>query len=234
MHKILLILCFLICVAFVSQGQNDSIDSLRTEFDKLYGSDVILSNGRKYFPESISAKGHPFWRDQNAFIADITVSGKRFANQQLKYDICKQKFILLHKSNSGQQNQILLNTPFIDSIRTENVLFVRNSYPAINQPFIQVIYKGNISCVVSLKKDLDFTNIGVNTGYGYSKEIKTYYLIVDESVYEFHNKSGFVKVFPSEKRAAIRNQISLLQLKFQKLNELKLRQLVEFCDRTTK
>lgn len=224
----------MLSIACVSRGQSDSIDSLRTEFDKLYGSDVILSNGRKYFPESISAKGHPFWRDQNAFTASVTVSGVKFPNQQLKYDIHKQKFILLHQGMSGQQSQILLNTTFIDSVRTENVLFVRNQYQDINQPFIQVIYKGNISCVVTLKKDLDFTNIGVNTGYGYSKEMKTYFLIINDSVYEFDNKSVFVKSFSPEKRAVIRNQISLLQLKFKKLNETKLRQLMEFCDRTIK
>jgi hypothetical protein len=232
MYKILFISCFLLLAACVSWGQSESIDSLRNEFDKLYGSDVILSNGRKYFPESISAKGNPFWREQNAFRANVTVLGVKFPNQQLKYDIHKQKFILLHQGMSGQQSQILLNTSFIDSVRTEDILFVRNPYQEINQPFIQVIYQGSVSCVVSLKKDLDFTNIGVNTGYGYSKEIRTYFLIINNSVYEFDSKSGFVKAFPPANRAVIRNQISLLQLKFKKLNEIKLRQLVEFCNRT--
>jgi hypothetical protein len=232
MHKILFVFCFLLCAVSISWGQNESVDSLRAEFDKLYGSDVILNNGRKYFPESVSVKGTPYWREQNAFVADVTVSGIKFPNQQLKYDIHKQKFILMHKGASGQQNQILLNTPFIDSVRAENILFVRNPYEAISQPFIQVIYQRGVSCVVSLKKDLDFTTIGVNTGYGYSKEIRTYFLIINDSVYEFNNKSDFVKAFPPANRAVIRNQISLLQLKFKKLDDIKLKQLVEFCDRT--
>ena len=232
MIKFFLVFYIVLSVVHVGWAQNESIDSLYTKFDKLYGSDVLLNNGKKYFPETNSAKGHPFWGGQESFPADLTISGKTFPYQQLKYDLHKQEFLLFYTDLNGQKCQIILNTPFIDSVKTENSLFVRNQYPEIVQPFVRLVYRGNISCYVGLKKELDFTNIGVNTGYGYSKEIRTYYLIFNKVVYQFRNKSTFLKIFPSPKRAAIRTQISLNRLKFKKIDEAKLRQLIVFCDNT--
>lgn len=213
-------------------GQNGYVDSLRIEFDKLYGSDVILNNGKKYFPESTSAKGHPFWVGQEPFLADVTVLGKIFQNQKLKYNICTQKFLLIYSDLNGENYPVILNTPFLDSVRTEGVTFIHNSYQEIDQPFVQLIYKGKISCVASIKKDLDFNNIGVNTGYGYSREIREYYLIINDLAYQFNNKWSFLKNFSAAKRSVVRNQISIDKVKFKRIDDNKLKQLVEFCDHT--
>lgn len=234
MQKLLLTICFVLYFLQSGWGQMGRIDSLHTAYDQLYGLDVILNNGKKYFPDRTPAKGHPFWGSQESFSADLTISGKIFKDQQLKYNIHKQDFLLLYSDLNGQNCQIILNTPFIDSVRTGSILFVRNSYPEIGLPFVRMIYHGNLSCCAGLKKKLDFAAIGVNTGYSYSNEIRTYYLIMNQKAYPFSNKSSFLKIFPSVNRAVIRKQMSLHRMKFKKMNETILRQLVEFCDHTVR
>lgn len=234
MRKFLFVFNIVLCIVHVGLGQNESIDRLHNSFDKLYGSDELLNNGKKYFPKLNLAKGYPFWGEQESFKADLTIFGKTFLNQQLKYDLHKQEFILFYTDLNGQKCQIILARPFIDSVKTENTLFIRNPYTEIRQFFVQMVHRGKISCCVGLSKDLEFSNIGVSAGYGYSKEIRTYYLIFNKLVYRFRNKSTFIKIFPLTNRADIRKQISLHRLKFRKIDEAKLRELIEFCDHTVR
>lgn len=231
MQKILLLVFLLFGILKTGCGQDRFIDSLRVEYDKLYGSDILLNNGRKYIPTTTQAKGHPFLFQQE-LVGSITVNGKTFSGQKLKFEINKQQFLLSYTDRNNQNYLLILNTPFIDSVRTADALFIRNNYAEIRQPFVQQIYNRQLKCFVSIHKDLDFTSMGVNTGYSYSKALKNYYLVFNGKVYQFSNKASFLKIFPAIRRTPIRARISKLQLKFRTIDDIKLKQLVEFCDLT--
>lgn len=229
MQKILLLIFFITGIIQTTAGQERFIDSLRNEYDELYGSDIILNNGRKYFPTTTQAKGHPFY-SQEGFIGSITVNGKKFADQNLKYEINKQLFLLNYLDRNNQNCLLILNNAFIDTVRTTDAVFIRNNYTEIKQPFVQQIYDGQLKCLVAIHKELDFTSMGVNTGYSYSKALKSYYLVFDGKVYQFSNKASFLKIFPALIKTPIRARISQLQLKFRSIDDKKLNELVEFCD----
>lgn len=231
MRKILLQIFFILALLQTASSQDHFIDSLRTEYDKLYGSDILLNNGRKYIPTTTQAKGHPFL-NQGEFIGAITISGSTFPNQKLKYEINKQIFLLNYLDRNNQNYQLILNSVFIDSVRTVDAIYIRNTYPEIKQPFVLLIYDGGIKCLLAVHKDLDFTSMGVTTGYSYSKEIKDYYLVVNEKVHQFTNKASFLKLFPAGKRSQIRARIAQLQLKFRKIDDQKMKKLIEYCDRS--
>lgn len=231
MRKIHLLIFLLIGIFKIGYGQDRFIDSLRIEYNNLYGSDILLNNGRKYHPTTTQAKGSPFL-NQEDILGAITVNGRTFSGQKLKYEINKQQFLLSYTDRNNQNYLLILNTPFIDSVRTTDALFIRNKYAEIRQPFVQQIYNGQLKCFASIHKDLDFTSMGVNTGYSYSKELKGYYLVMNGIVHQFSNKASFLKIFPAVKRTPIRTRISKLQIKFRNIDDLKMRQLVEFCDLT--
>jgi hypothetical protein len=232
MYRISYIFCYLIFIVNVCQGQTRSIDSLKVEFDKLYGYDVLLNNGRKYFEGGNPVIGQPFWKNQDPFVADLTFSGRTFKGQLLKYNLHKQEFILVYKNLNGQLNQIILNNSTIDSITTGNCLFIPRISPEIAQPFVQQIYSGKISCYLGRYKNLQFNTTGVNTGYKYSKDLSIYYIFKEGTLTKLVDRSSFLHIFQDKDRVLIRKYMASKKFRFKKMNENNWRDLISYCNKT--
>jgi hypothetical protein len=205
---------------------------LHADFDKAYGLDVLLNNGKKYFPFGNPVIGHPFWRSDNSFSGDITVSGKTFKNQQLKYNLHRQEFMLTYTNFNGQQGQIILNNLVIDSVRVEKYLFIPNKLPVIREQFVQLIYQGKLSCYIGLSKELKFNSTGVNTGYKYTDANRTNYIVLNGIVHRFKKRSTFLGIFYGKNKAEIRKYLSSHRLRFRNIDENDLRKLVTYCEET--
>ena len=231
MQKVILFICIVFCLVHEGWGQNKSIDSLRIGYDKLYGLDVILTNGKKYIPNSTPVIGHPFWKSQDSFSGNITISGKTFEHQQLKYDLNKQQFVLFYSNYNGQPGQIILNNTSIDSVSIGKCLFIPNKYPQISQPFVQLVYQGHLPCYIGWYKELNYSTLG-RVGFEYSKDCSIYYLAYKGSVYRFRNRSSFLRIFNLNERVSIRKYFSSNGLIFKKMNENDLRKLISFCEQT--
>ena len=232
MRKTILFTCAVLFMVHTSWGQNGPIDSLRADFDKLYGLDVLLTNGKKYFPDNNPVIGNPFWRSNDPFLADLTISGKTFKNQSIKYNLNKQEFLLLYTNYNGQQGQIILNTSAIDSVNTGTYKFILNVFPEIKQQFVQLIHQGHISCYIGWYKELKFNTLGPYAGFEYTKDFRMPYLVYDGKVYHFINKASFLRIFNLKERASIRKYISSNRFRFRKMDENNLRKLIAYCDET--
>ena len=232
MRKTILLICVVLFVIRTSWGQNEPIDSLRADFDKLYGLDVLLTNGKKYFPDGNPVIGNPYWRSKNPFLADLTISGKTFKDQSINYNLNKQEFLLHYTNYNGQQGQIILNYSAIDSVNTGMYKFIRNVYPEIRQQFVQLVHQGHISCYIGWYKELKFNSLGPYAGLEYTKDFRMTYLVYNGTVYHFTNKSSFLRIFNLKERVSIRKYISSNQFSFRKMDENKLKKLITYCDET--
>jgi hypothetical protein len=231
MQKIILFICVVLFIAGKGYGQTLQLDSLRADFDKLYGLDVLLNNGKKYFPEKNSTVGHPFWRSTDTFLADVTISGRTFKDQSLKYNLDKQEFLLVYTNYNGQQGQIILNTSVIDSVNGRNFSFVPNKYPEIKQQFVQLIYQGRLSCYIGWYKELKIGSInGTKSGYQFSDDFHKNYLVYNGTVHRFSNKSSFLRIFNKTERVSIRKYFSANRFTFKGLDDNKLKKLIAYCD----
>jgi len=219
MYKFILFICFVFCFFLEGLGQNTTVDSIRTSYDQSYGLNAILTNGKKYFPPERPVNGNPFWKKEDAYLAAVTVSGQTFANQQVKYELHLQQFVLYYSNYLGQQSQIILNNMLIDSVSMGNCLFIQNTSPAITLPFVQLIRKGKLTCIIAWSKDLALNNTGQKAGFEYSKEHTRKYLNYKGKDHRFSSKSSFLKIFDSKERAPIRKYISSKHLKFKKMND---------------
>lgn len=232
MHKNILVICLIIFLMGKGYGQSMSIDSLRADYDKLYGLDVLLNNGKKYFPDKNPIDGHAFWKSKDPFLADVTISGRTFKNQSIKYNLDKQEFLLIYTNFNGQQGQIILNTSVIDSVNGSSFSFVPNKYPEIKQPFVQLIYQGRLSCYIGWYKELKISSInGVKSGYEFSDDFHKNYLVYNGTVYRFSNKSSFLRIFNKTERISIRRFISANRYIFRSLDDIKLKKLMAYCDK---
>jgi hypothetical protein len=231
MQKIILFICVILFIASKVYGQTLPVDSLRADFDKLYGLDVLLNNGKKYFPDKNPIIGHPFWRSTDTFFADVTIYGRTFKDQSLKYNLDKQEFLLVYTNFNGQQGQIILNPLVIDSVNGRDFSFVTNKYPEIKQQFVQLIYQGRLSCYIGWYKELKIGSInGTKSGYQFSDDFHKNYLVYNGTVHRFSNKSSFLRIFNKTERVSIRKYFSANRFIFKGLDDNKLKKLIAFCD----
>lgn len=231
MQKNILVVFLIIFLIGKGYGQSMSTDSLRADYDKLYGLDVLLNNGKKYFPDKNPIVGHAFWKSKDPFLADVTISGRTFKNQSIKYNLDKQEFLLIYTNFNGQQGQIILNTSVIDSVNGRSFSFVPNKYPEIKQQFVQLIYQGRLSCYIGWYKELKISSInGVKSGYEFSDDSHKNYLVYKGTVYRFSNKSSFLRIFNKTERSSIRKYFSANRIILRSLDDIKLKKLIDYCD----
>lgn len=231
MQRITLVICLILFLTGKGYGQTLPVDSLRADFDKLYGLDVLLNNGKKYFPDKNPIVGHAFWKSKDPFLAAVTISGRTFKDQWLKYNLDKQEFLLIYTNFNGQQGQIILNTSVIDSVNGRFFSFVPNKYPEIKQQFVQLIYQGRLSCYMGWYKELKISSInGIKSGYEFSDDFHKNYLVYRGAVYRFGNKSSFLRIFNKTERVSIRKYFSANRFTFKGLNDSTLKKLIAYCD----
>ena len=211
-------------------GQNNNIDSLRSQFDEMYGLNVLLYNGRKFFPDNNPAIGFPYLQSQDSFQADLTIEGKKFKDRRVKYNLVKQEFILFYQDYNGQPKQIILNESAIDTIKMDGRVFIQNKFTKINQDFIQIIYGGKLSCYIGHYKNFQYKTTGTDVGYEYSKVYHDYYLVIDDEVHPFKNKRTLVRIFPKGKRSLIKKYISLQHIRFKRISDQELKRIIMYCE----
>lgn len=226
-----ILLLMLVLTSLISHGQNGYIASLRSEYDRYYGLDVLLHNGVKFRMDYKLHNGHPFWGIDNPFNAELVIKGKSYKDRSLKYNIEKQEFILIYKDYFGAEQQIVLNNSAIDTVKAEDILFIKNKFDEIKQNFIQEIYKGDISCYSARFKYLRFKGEKApKSGYEYSTENKFYFLVIDNIVNEFGNKRTFLKAFPKKTKPEIKRYLATGRIRFRNISDRDIKNLVSYCE----
>ena len=214
-------------------GQSLPVDSLRMDYNQMYGLDMLLYNGKKYFSEINPVQGHPFWGSTNDFKGDIYLNGKVFRNCRLKYNLVTQQFILSYTDSKTKEEHhpIILVGAFIDSIRTDHILFVRNQYPEIPQAYVQEIYSRKVSCFLSLYKEVFEKIKDYDIRKAISEEKKEYFIKVPSGVYPFQNTRTFLKIFPKQQQKSIKKYISSNKLSLKNIDDWNLKKLVIYCEK---
>jgi hypothetical protein len=202
----------------------------------MYGLDMLLYNGKKYFSEINPVQGHPFWRSPNGFVGDIYLNGKVFRNNQLKYNLITQQFVLSYYDSKSREEHhpIVLINALIDSIRTSDILFVKNHFPEIPQDFIREVHRGRISCFMALRKEIFEKVKGYDIRKAISEEKRDYYLFLSSKVHPFHSPSTFREAFPKQNQKVIKKYISANKVKFKEIDDSELKRLIVFCETVLK
>lgn len=200
------------------------------EFDRVYGLNPELYNGRKYYRDNYGALGHPYWINEEAFPATLSSEGQYYPDLRIKYELNKQFFILEFRDYHNALQMIILNDYAIDTVFINGAVFIKNSFVEIRNKFIQLVHSGYYSAYISHTKQFLYQGVGVQTGHKYSEEIKEHFLVSDNKVFIFKNKSGFLRVFKKEDRKEIKSFISSNNIKFRKLGDGQFKNLVEHCN----
>ena len=228
MGKVYLIIVLFISLSSYVEAQSQLVDTLRQKYDDKYGLDVLLNNGRKYFPNNNPAKGHPYWVREEPIDADLTVAGKFFPDKKVKYDLNTQQFILIYLDENSREQELVLNSEAVDTIKTAQTCFIRNKFSEPAQPYLQVIHEGRIGCYISSSKMLQYNRSGTNIGYEYTAEKKNYFLLFEGQLHRFSSKSSFLNIFQKSERSRMKKYMVSNHIRFKKMSTNQLQTLIEY------
>lgn len=230
-HKIILNIIGLIILTSASYGQNQLRYQQKEFFDNKYGIDVLLHEGKVFYPEINIASGNPYWGAESINEGSIVLNGKRFDKQRIGYNICLQNFILIYNDFNGAEKQIVFDKDKIDSVFIKGSVFIKNPVSKIKKNFVQLIHEGTISCYVGWEKIKEVKSDIEIKGFSYSKEERINYIIYNSILHRFRNKRELLSIFPVEHRNEIRKFLSKNDIGIKSANTEQLKLLIGYIEK---
>jgi len=201
----------LIAVWMPARAQESGSDEAAL-YDQVYEAtqiaaldDPLIQNGVYYTYPYYNANGHPFLGRKEFQTGTVVFRGKTYDGFSLNYDIFNQQLIL-SKEHNGVLQMNLLAPEFVSGFHLKGKQFSKLKVNGEAPGFFQVISEcGSISCYYSLFKDRrEIRDSGNRSIYSFSAEKSRRYLLLDGQLYRYKSNKTFLKVFPEECRAQIK------------------------------
>ncbi len=232
--QVLVSFCLLLFFTDIHAQKKDEIilSQILEQASSVYGVDDALVNGLLFLPGNVNAAGDPYFYGNGWKTATVSVNGRIFTVEAMKYDICDERLILLVNLGSGSRVPLVLNSDFIQWFSLSDAYFVQASlyFPQEEMKgFVDLIYEGNITFVAKNKKE--FVNMYTQvTPFGKFSETKvTYYLIKDKKAIKIRNKRSLLSAFEAN-RKEINRFMKSNDIHFRKATHSQLATLAKFCD----
>ena len=220
-YKILQVVTFLIISSLspaISQSQrSEGIHQadLTTYILEKHGLDHELINGIQYYNQYHRVLNHPFYSVEESRPGTAYLSGKKFNDVRVNYNIYSQHLVLEYQGKLGGIYQIILSPAHTNAFELDGNYFEKISLNGRTPLFYQVITTEALSCYIHWKKQLQATsNDLLNTGF-FTDPKRTYYLDFNDEIYSFKNRKTFGLPFSGNSKKEIK--------KFMRSNKINFR-----------
>jgi hypothetical protein len=126
----------------------------------------------------------------------VVLSGKRFTDVKLNYDIYGQYLVLEYQAVDDVNYMINLSPVLTDAFSLEEYNFEKITLNEEEPKFYQVIHVDGISCYIHWKKDMMATTNNTQYADFFSDSERTYFLDFNENISQFKNRKSFASRFP--------------------------------------
>ncbi|MGC9344049.1 MAG: hypothetical protein ACP5E3_15205, partial [Bacteroidales bacterium] len=212
-------------------GQNSapkSLLELKKKFDKVYGVDYTLVNGRKYVNFYGSAEGHPFLNDPEFEIGWIELKGTIYEYQLINYDIYNQELIVEYDSDLiGKQRYIIPNI-FLEAFGMGEREFVKLKLQDREKRFYELISTGKDSLLLTHEKMYSINRNANSQGFLFSPTITRNYLLQAGNLRRIKNNRSFRKSFPLDMQNDLKSFMKVNRIKIRKADPLLLKRLMNY------
>ena len=200
---------------------------LKDYFDRSYGADYNLLNGKKYYRLYFNTIGHPFFNQDQFRKGSLLINGVRYENVLIQYDIYNQQVILQQNDQKGYTEQLILTKEYIDEFTLDGKLFRRMSFPETGTQFFQIVNTEEVSCFLFWGKTMSIEGSSLTTRFtSQSAEI---YLLVSNRLNLIRNTSSLIEIFGKEYSREIKRFKRRYRVSFRKVSDEGLRQLINYC-----
>jgi len=227
-------------VAFLFNAMNAQVDTrsekefleAKSHFNRSYGTDYNLLNGRQYYL-LYSSISHPFLYSDQYRSEKLWLKGVSYEGIPINYDIYKQKLILQYMSYSGEAKQLILNEELIDRFILNGKEFRRLSFPESGSGFFQVVSSGDLSFYFSWEKTMFYSPTSNSTPYNYTQPSRKAYLNKSGQLHTIRSRSSFTNAFDKKYRKNINHFIRKEQINFRSSTDESISRLMEYCKELT-
>jgi hypothetical protein len=206
-----------------------SINEIKQNTIELIGKDPALVNGIRHNNGYSGVKGDPFLPCGKQK-GTIVVDGVPYKNQDIRFDILNNELILNYETSSGSAESIVLTKYWIDQFSLGEKVFRKGILSLDSSRFVQVIYKGKVSCYIDWKKEIILGKAEDIQPYFFSDPIRQGTLEIGNSQVTFRSRRSFVMQFQKKNRKKIRNYIRAHRIRFRKASTGELRDLLIFIN----
>ena len=228
----LISLVFLMATPLIGQVRDYSekeFNQVKGFFDRSYGSDYSLLNGRQYYL-LYSSVSHPFIFSDQYRGESLRLNGVSYEGIPINYDIYKQHIVLQYTGYSGQLQQLILNQELIGDFSIAGKLFRRLIFPDTGARFYQVVSEGEVSCYLFWEKTMYYAPEENATPYNYTQPSRHLYILRSGQLHSIKTRNAFVNLFEEGYRKEINRFYRREKVSFKNGTDTSIRQLIEFCN----
>ena len=219
----------LIRASTLAYGQGEeAFNQVKERFDRTYGSDYNLLNGRQYFL-LYSNTSDPFLNGELARPGRLVLNGVEYEGLPINYDLYQQAVILQYLSHTGEIRYLVLNREAVDEFTLDGKIFRKATLPGESEKYVQVIGYGDMRFIISWKKNMNYAVSMGATPYNYTKASRRIYLEDDRGVYPAGSKSAFLEAFDESLRTPVKQYLRRERIRIKRATDYQLLQLLEFC-----
>lgn len=234
-HRInLLILATMVASVFIPSEiyaqPAEKVQEIRNYFDRSYGSDFNLLNGRRYYLY-YSSNSHPFLTTDQSRPGELILDGMAYHGVPINYDLYQQEVILQYISHSGETRYVILNSEQVQEFVLDQKIFRNISLEGRDLGYGQVLRANELGFYIFFNKKLNETPSMNTTPYHYTKLSKRFYLEMNGSTAQVGSRGSFIQQFAPGDRKAIRQYMRQHHIRLNKASDEALRGLLQFCGR---
>ena len=177
---------------------------LKAEFDEVYSMNPELYNG-KIFTEvyRIGVSGNQFFLNENFQSGDIGLNNQIYKNQELNYDVYRQKLLLSFENEFNARVVIeipLLNTQFF---YLENKYFEVLNWKEDSKMIFQVFGDDHCKILIEWSKSLSIKSYSGDYNRKFSDLKKQIWVLNNGEYHAIKKNKSFIKFFGSEQQDEI-------------------------------
>lgn len=188
--------------------------------------DPTLINGKQYTYFIANVKGHQFL-DKDFKTGTLTIKGKTYTNQELKYDIYNQLLLLKFTNQFNSEKIIVVSDAWLTEFTIGEAMFKIDTLHG-SKRIVQAIDSKNISLCFEWKKVL---KLDPSTGiYHFSSPIRKGFLLLNGKELEFRGNRSFAKQFGRERSKQILQFLRKQKIKIYKAPDRRLMDLLNYCN----
>lgn len=214
--------------SFASGQSPEQFFLARAYFDRTYGSDYNLLNGRQYYLY-YSSNSHPFLNTEQSLPGGLVIRGMSYQGVPINYDLFQQEVILQYITSSGETRHVILNRELVDEFILDDRVFRSVQVDGRQDGYAQVIEAGGLSFYIFYIKKLNYTPSTNTTPYHYTRASKRIYLDTGEHVSPVSSRNSFLQLFEPGQLANIKQFMRRGNLRLKKATDAELKALLDYC-----
>ncbi len=217
-----------ICNAQELQGAQKDSGSLYSYVQHKYGLDPELVTGTQFYNDYHRVLNHPYYQTEKSLPGNVTISGKKFDDLLIQYDLFNQWLVLEYQGLPGGAQKIILEALSTEAFLLDGFYFEKKALDKREALFYQLLQAEGISFHIHWQKKLRQTSNNLDYAESFSDPIRTYFLEYNGEISSFSKRKNLVSVLPPGAQKQTRKYLKTNRIRFQQAGMNELLELLDF------